>query len=95
MNNDGVLSRVCPSWPLMNLNGYDDVLVAFQVQEMRAICAREFGLPTDHPFFSADYRQGEESDAALIRLFAAERARRARLGDDVDDEAIIMILIHG
>ena len=56
---------------------------------IRQICAREFGLPVDHQFFSADYLPGESSDVALVRLFTEERPHHE------SDEDTVMVLVHG
>jgi hypothetical protein len=62
---------------------------AITVRYLRAICAFEFGLPFSHPFFSADYREGEDPDDALLRLFEQEREHH-----DGEFETV-QVLIHG
>lgn len=56
---------------------------------IRGICAREFDMDADYPYFSEDYRPGESADAALVRMFYAERPNHDT------DEATVLVMCHG
>jgi hypothetical protein len=56
---------------------------------IRRVCARELNEPPSFPFFHADYFVGESPDAALLRLFRAERPNNS------SDKETIMVLCHG
>ena len=59
------------------------------IDEIRAVCSEVFGRPFDHDFFSLDYQDGEDPDAAIIRLFCAERRYHE------DDRMTILVLCNG
>lgn len=60
------------------------------VYRIRRACALEFRTPLNFSFFSANYRPGESSDAALLRIFRAEQAACGW-----DEAAVIETLIFG
>ena len=60
-----------------------------QVQQIRAICAKEFGVDDDYSFFSSCYREGEAPDNAILRLFNAEREH------NISDKATVLVMCHG
>jgi len=62
------------------------------VEVIRAICARELDCPEEYPFFHFSYMLGEEPDAALLRIFADERACH---GPEVTNEDVVLVLCHG
>lgn len=59
------------------------------VNFIRTICVREFGSAFDFPFFKMDYLPGESADAALVRIFSAERKHHAT------DKDTVMVMIYG
>lgn len=56
---------------------------------IRLICSRELAQAFDYPFFYTDYRDGEDADAALVRLFQAERPHHA------NDFDTVLAMCHG
>jgi hypothetical protein len=58
---------------------------------IRTSCAYEFEQDPGYPFFSADYKPGEDADEALLRIFWAEK----HASPQTPDEDVIRVLIHG
>lgn len=56
---------------------------------IRSVCAREFKIDYEYPFFSYDYREGETADDALLRLFRDERPLQT------SDEDTVLVMCHG
>lgn len=61
------------------------------IEFVRSICAAEFVLSPDYPFFSTDYTSGD-ADAEILRLFHMERRHH---GLEVSDTEIVLIMCHG
>lgn len=64
---------------------------------IRTVCAREFGLPKEHPFFLSTYNEdfapiGFSHDEALLEMFRQEALQQEGV---LRDEEIILILCHG
>lgn len=64
------------------------------VRRLRERCAAKFGRPVDHPFFLASYLDGEDPDAALLRLFRRNRQGLGRTDDDVIAAMVPHVLAH-
>lgn len=59
------------------------------VKYIRAVCARELGLPKSHRFFRANYEPGESPNKALLRIFNQERPHHD------NDTYTILVLVYG
>lgn len=64
------------------------------VRRLRERCAAQLGRPVDHPFFCASYLDGEDPDAALLRLFRRNRQMLGRSDDDVIAAMVPFALVH-
>ncbi len=64
------------------------------VRRLRERCAAQLGRPVDHPFFCASYLDGEDPDAALLRLFRRNQQMLGRTDDDVIAAMIPFALVH-
>lgn len=53
------------------------------VRQFRERCALAFDCPTSYPFFRESYLPGEDSDAALLRIFKRNKRVLYRSDDDV------------
>jgi hypothetical protein len=61
------------------------------VRRFRERCAVAFDCPTSYPFFRESYLAGEDSDAALLRIFK----RNKWVFNRSDDDVISSIIEHG
>jgi hypothetical protein len=64
------------------------------VRRLRERCAATSGRPVNYPFFLASYLDGEDPDAALLRLFQRNRQMLGRTDDDVIPAMIPFALAH-
>lgn len=64
------------------------------VRRLRERCAAQLGRPVDYPFFRASYLDGEDPDAALLRLFRRNAQLLGRTNDDVIVAMVPFALVH-
>lgn len=64
------------------------------VRRLRERCAAQLGRSIDYPFFRASYLDGEDPDAALLRLFQRNRQMLGRTDDDVIAAMVPFALVH-